>query len=111
MSWRGALVDVEDVQVDVVEPVALGQRLRELPGVDDAGVDQRLAERNAGAPAALHHLLDELALGEAELDDDVADAALDPGALRGRDRGLERGTAQRRQPELPYPTRIGSEPV
>src|SRR6185436_17771478 len=32
----------------------------------------------------LADLIDELALGEAELDDHVADAALDPGSLGGR---------------------------
>ena len=42
-----ALVHVEHVQVHVVEAVALGERLRELPRVDDAGLDQRLA-RAAG---------------------------------------------------------------
>ena len=40
---RGALVHVEDVEVDVVEPVALRERLGDLPGVDDARFDQRLA--------------------------------------------------------------------
>ena len=81
---RGALVHVEDVQVHVLEAVALRERLGELAGVDDARLDQRLAERHSVAAAALHHPLHELALGETELHDDVPDAVLDAGALARR---------------------------
>ena len=78
---RRALVHLEDVQVHVVEPVALGERLRELRGVDESRLDQSLAERQPVAAAVLHHPLHDLALGEAELHDHVADATLESGAL------------------------------
>ena len=52
-------------------------------------VDQRLAERHAVRAALLDHGLHELALGESELDDHVADAALGAGALVG---GVSPGT-------------------
>ena len=82
---RGALVHVEGVQVHVVEAVALRERLGELAGVDDAGVDQCLAERHAVAAPALHDPLHELPLGETELHDDVTNASFDACALGGRD--------------------------
>jgi hypothetical protein len=78
------VIDLEGVQVDVVEPVALGERLGELVRVDDLRVDQGLTERNAVGAALLDDLLHELALGEAELDDDVADPALGSGPLGRR---------------------------
>jgi hypothetical protein len=86
VDHRGrALVDVEDVQVHVVERVALGERLGELRRVDDARVDQRLAQRDAVPAAPLDDPLHHFALGEAELDDHVSDPALDAGVLGGRD--------------------------
>jgi hypothetical protein len=81
---RGALVDVERVQVDVIEVVSLGECLRELPGVDDPGLDQGLAERTPVTAPVLDDPLDDLPLGEAELDDDVPDAPLGVGPLGGR---------------------------
>jgi hypothetical protein len=81
---RGAVVDLEGVEVDVVEPVPLGERLGELVGVDDLRVDQRLAERNSVRPTLLDDLLHELALGESELHDYIADSALGTGPLRRR---------------------------
>ena len=86
----GALVDVEHVQVHVVEPVALGQGLRELRGVHEPGLDQRLPEGRAVAPPVLHDALHDLSLGEAELDDHVTDAPLDSGAFGGRDEARDR---------------------
>jgi hypothetical protein len=92
---RSALVHVEDVEIDIVEPVALGQRLCELARIHDAGVDQRLAERDACPAAVVHDRLHHLALGEAELDDHVADASLDPRPLGGRSQPRDReGTSR-----------------
>jgi hypothetical protein len=92
----GAVVDLELVQVDEVEAVALGERAGELAGVDDPSLDQGLAERDPPAAALLDGALDELALGEAELHDHIADAALRSRALRGR-----------REPGRPRLTRRG----
>jgi hypothetical protein len=78
------VVDLERVEVHVVEAVALGEGLGELVGVDDLGVDQGLAERNSVRAALLHDLLHELALGKAELDYHVANAALGTGPLGRR---------------------------
>ena len=82
---RGALVDLERRS---------GRRsrarcARRAPG--RAGWSRRFRRRSATGRAARHccasvldRLLHELALGEAELDDHVSDAALGPGPLRGR---------------------------
>ena len=45
-----AHVDVEGVEVEVVEAVALGDRARELVGVDQLLLDQQLVGRAAGDP-------------------------------------------------------------
>ena len=50
---RGAVVDLELVQVHVVEPVALGERAGQLARVDHAVRDQRLAERQAALARAI----------------------------------------------------------
>jgi hypothetical protein len=78
----GALIDLEDVQVHVVEAVALGERLGQLGRVDDAGVDQRAAQGESLAAAGFDRALHEPALREAQLDDHVADPALGPCPLR-----------------------------
>jgi hypothetical protein len=78
----GALVHVEDIEVDVVEAVALRERPSKLPRVDDARVDQGLAERAAIFAPVLDHPFHALTLGESELNDHVADASHDAGALR-----------------------------
>ena len=87
----GALVHLEDVQVHVVEPVALGERLGELRRVDDARLDQGLARAacRRGGPCSTTRSTT-LALGEAELHDHVADAPLDAGALGGRGESRDR---------------------
>ncbi len=80
----GALVHVENVEVHVVEAVALRERLGELPGVHEARLDQCLPERHAVGVAVVDHLLHALTLGKAELNDHVADPTHDAGALGGR---------------------------
>ena len=88
----GALVDVEDVQVDVVKPVALCEGLGELLGVDEPRVDQALAERHPACPALLHDALDHAALGEPKLHDHVPDS---PHGARPRCRRCESGHGER----------------
>ena len=54
-------VDLVDVEVDVVEPVALGDRARELVAVDHLVVAQQRLGRLAGHPRLVDHLVDPLA--------------------------------------------------
>jgi hypothetical protein len=101
-------VDLEVVQVDEVEAVALGERVGELVRVDDPGVDQRLAKRHA-VPAPLgHHALDDVALGEAEHHYHVADAALGAGALAGGRESRDWERAGRDGRGLAHPLGIGT---
>ena len=67
------LVDVEHVQVDVVEPVAVGERAGQLVGAQGAALHQRLADRAAVVPRVGDGRLDHVSFGEPELDDDVAE--------------------------------------
>ena len=71
----GRHVDPEDAEVDLVDAEALGDDARELVGRQDAALDEHLA----GAPPVGARLrdrgLDRLAVGVAEVHDDVADEA------------------------------------
>ena len=51
-------VDVVDGQVDVVEPVALGDRPGELVAVDQVALDEQLIRRAAGRARLLDDLVD-----------------------------------------------------
>ena len=68
---EGAQVRLEDRQVDVVEPEALGGGPRELLGAERAPLDQHLLRRAAGGLGLLHRLPHARLGHEAELDDDV----------------------------------------
>ena len=72
---RRALVDGVAVQVDVLDPVALGDRAGEPVGGDDTAVEQGLAGGTAGLPGLDHGPLDSLAAGEPSVGDEVADPA------------------------------------
>jgi hypothetical protein len=92
-------VDLVDRQVDVVQAIAFGDHSGQLVVAKDALLDQDLAGRLALVPSELDGLLDALARGEAEVDDDVADQASRT-KLRG---GRERLGNYRRAPILPAP--------
>ena len=57
----------------MVEPVALGDRARELVAVDHLVVAKQRLGRLAGHPRFVHHLVDPLAARVPEVDDDVGD--------------------------------------
>ena len=71
----GRHVDLEDPEVEVIEPVALGDRARELLGGDRLLVEQHPLGRNAGRASGLERAIDRLPIGEPELDHDVGEMA------------------------------------
>ena len=77
---RRAHVDVVGVEVDVVEPVALGDRAGELIGAEHPLLDHQRLRRAAGRPGLGDRLVDPLGGEVAELDDDVGDEAAAVGA-------------------------------
>ena len=81
----GGHVDVEHRQIDIVDAEALGERAGELVVADYTGLDQNLA---GGAPQLTRcgdGVVDRLAAGKSELDDDVADQPLRAPPLTRRD--------------------------
>ena len=68
-------VDGVEGEVDMVEAVALGDRPRELAGVDRVLLQQQPLGRFAGEPALPHRRLDPFGAEKAELDQDVGDEA------------------------------------
>ena len=81
---RGAHVHLVDGEVDVVEPVALGDRARELLGADLALLEQQRLRRAAGDAGLLDRRLGDLSGGVAELDQDVGDEAPRVAAVQRR---------------------------
>ena len=57
----------------MVQAIPLGDRVRELLGGDRALLEQDPLRRDAGRARVLDRLLRALAIGEAELDDDVGE--------------------------------------
>ena len=79
-----AHVEVVDGQVDEVQAEALGDHARQLIVAQHAPLDQHEARRAALRAGRCDGLLDRLAVGEAEVDDDLADhAGRAPGVLGG----------------------------
>ena len=68
-------VDVEDVQVQMIEPVALGDRPRQLVLRDDALGEQHHLGGLAGGPGRLDRCIHARGVGEAELHDHVGQEA------------------------------------
>ena len=87
----GRHVDGEGGEVDVVDPEAVGDDPRELVGGQHAVLDEDLAGAAAGLAGLRDGVLDPGAVGEAEVDDDVADDAVGSGAG-----GRRRHAARRR---------------
>ena len=69
----GAHVEVVDREVDEVQAEALGDHAGELVVAQDAALDQHQARRAALRASGCDRLLDGLAVGEAEVDDHLAD--------------------------------------
>ena len=80
----GRHVDLEDAEVEVVEPVALGDRAGELLGGDGLLVEQHALRRHAGCARGLDGPGDGLLLGEAELDHHVGELPARAAAPGGR---------------------------
>ena len=70
---RGPHVDLVAAEVEVVEAIALGNRPRELIGVDHVVLTQERLGVPAGAPRLVDHLVHALASRVAKLDDHVGD--------------------------------------
>ena len=79
----GGHVDAEDAEVEVVEPVALGQRARQRVLRERAVFEQHALGRRARDARALERVVDLLARGEAHVDDHVGEEALRGAAARG----------------------------
>ena len=75
---------LKDVEVEVVEAVALGHGAGELVLADRALLEEHPLGRAAGGARGLDGGLHHLALGEAELDDDVGEEAAGAAAAAGR---------------------------
>ena len=69
------MVDLEDVEVDVVEPVALGDRAREAVRGELPALDEDLLGRAAGGARRLDRGLDLLGGRELELEHHVGQEA------------------------------------
>ena len=69
---RRPRVHLEDVQIDVVEPVAVGQRMGELVGAQRAALQQHLAHGAAALPRLGDDPLDDVSRDEPELDHGIA---------------------------------------
>ena len=82
-------VDLVDGEVDVVEAVALGDRARELVGVDRALLEQQLLGGAPGGAGLFDRLARAVFGDEAEIDEDVGDEAAGA-AARSRRRQARR---------------------
>ena len=76
----GRHVDGEGGEVDVVDPEAVGDDARQLVGGQDAVLDQDLPGAAARLTGLGDRVLDPRTVGEAEVDDHVADEAVGSGA-------------------------------
>ncbi len=76
-------VDLEHAEIEVVETVALGDRMRELLGGDRAVFEEHALGRHAALAGILDRALDTFAVGRAQLDEDVGEEAARPTATAG----------------------------
>ena len=81
----GTHVDLEYGQVDEVKAEPLGERSGELVVADYPAIDQHLAGREALRAGDVDRLLDNIARGQAEVDDHLADQPLGSPTPGGRD--------------------------